>query len=240
LVRAVSADLPILSDAGQAVTAINQALGAQAGKANAETPGAKRAATVRAETVKHWWPAVSLHQRIAKIVLETLPDAILAGDSTEPVYALNQCFEAPRTRSYFNSSTGYGTLGYGLPAGIGAKLAAPQRPVVVLIGDGGLQFTIAELASAVEAQIPLIVLLWNNDGYGEIKTYMVDRQIKPIGVDIFTPDFLAIAKGFGCGATRPGSVDELVSALRQAATGKAPMVIEIRADAPYVAEIAKG
>lgn len=235
LVRAVAADLPILSDSGEAVTAINQALGVAPGnKSNANTPGAKRAATIRTETGKHWWPAVGLHQRIAKIVLDTLPDAILAGDSTEPVYALNQCFEAPRPRSYFNSSTGYGTLGYGLPAGIGAKLAAPQRPVVVLIGDGGLQFTIAELASAVEAEIPLIVLLWNNDGYGEIKTYMVDRQIKPIGVDIFTPDFLTIAKGFGCGATRPGSVDELVTALRQAATGKAPTVIEIRADAAYV------
>ena len=238
LVRAVSADLPILSDAGQAVAAINQALGVQGGRSNADTPGAKRAAIVRAETSKHWWPAVSLHQRIAKIVLDTLPDAIIAGDSTEPVYALNQCYESPSPRSYFNSSTGYGTLGYGLPAGIGAKLAAPGRPVVVPIGDGGLQFTIAELASAVEAEIPLIVLLWNNDGYGEIKTYMVDRQIEPIGVDIFTPDFLTIAKGFGCGATRPGSVDELVAALRQAATGKAPTVIEIRADAPYVAKLA--
>ena len=48
------------------------------------------------------------------------------------------------------------------------------------------------------------MLLWNNDGYGEIKTYMLERQIAPIGVDIFTPDFLAIARGFGCQAVRPG------------------------------------
>lgn len=240
LVRGMAADLPIMADATLALEAINMALGVEktVAKMNADSPGAKRAAAVRAETVTHWWPAVELHRRIADIVLGTLPDAILAGDSTEPVYALNQCFEAPRPRSYFNSSTGYGTLGYGLPAGIGAKLAAPDRPVVVLIGDGGLQFTIAELASAVEAEIPLIVLLWNNDGYGEIKTYMVDRQITPIGVDIYTPDFLTIAKGFGCGATRPGSVNELVQSLRQAATGRAPTVIEIRADAPYVAKLA--
>jgi acetolactate synthase-1/2/3 large subunit len=200
-VRAVAADLPILSDSAVAVTALNAALGVTPGiVAGTESPGAKRAAAVRAATRPHWWPAVSLHQRIAKVILDTLPDAIIAGDSTEPVYALNQCYESPRPRSYFNSSTGYGTLGYGLPAGIGARLAAPDRPVVVLIGDGGLQFTIAELASAVEAQLPLIVLLWNNDGYGEIKTYMVDRQIQPIGVDIYTPDFLTIAIGFGCGA----------------------------------------
>ena len=61
---------------------------------------------------------------------------------------------------------------------IGAKLAAPDRPVVVLVGDGGLQFTIGELAAAVEAKVGLIVLLWNNEGYGEIKTYMVERQIR--------------------------------------------------------------
>ena len=236
LVRGVAADLPILADAGLAVLALNAALGVDAKntQVKSDSAGARRAANVRAATPKHWWPAIALHQRIAKIVLAALPDAIIAGDSTEPVYALNQCYESPTPRAYFNSSTGYGTLGYGLPAGIGAKLAAPGRPVVVLIGDGGLQFTIAELASAVEAEIPLIVLLWNNDGYGEIKTYMVDRQIHPIGVDIYTPDFLTIAKGFGCGAVRPDSVDALTQSLKTAATGKRPTIIEIRADAPYV------
>jgi acetolactate synthase-1/2/3 large subunit len=240
LVRTVAADLPILADANLTVEALNAALGALGDSVAADTPGARRAAAVRQATPRHWWPAISLHQRLAGIVLDALPDAIVAGDSTEPVYALNQCYEAPRPRSYFNSSTGYGTLGYGLPAGIGAKLAAPERPVVVLIGDGGLQFTIAELASAVEARVPLVILLWNNDGYGEIKTYMVDRQITPIGVDIYTPDFLAIAKGFGCGATRPGNVAELREALLQAAKGPGPTVIEIRADAAYVAELAAG
>jgi acetolactate synthase-1/2/3 large subunit len=121
-----------------------------------------------------------------------------------------------------------------LPAGIGAKLAAKQRPVVVLIGDGGLQFTIAELASAVEAEVPLIVLLWNNCGYGEIKSYMVDRRITPIGVDIFTPDFLTIARGFGCAALRPDSDAALIAALREAEGRRVPTVIELRADAAYL------
>ncbi len=103
-----------------------------------------------------------------------------------------------RTRSWFNSSTGYGTLGYALPAAVGAKLAAPDRPVIALIGDGGIQFTLPELASAVEANAPIIVLLWNNLGYGEIKRYMQNRSIQLIGVDIYTPDLHAIASGFGC------------------------------------------
>ena len=125
-------------------------------------------------------------------------------------------------------------MGYGLPAGIGAKLAAPDRPVVVLVGDGGFQFTIGELAAAVEAKVGLIVLLWNNDGYGEIKTYMLDRQIAPIGVDIFTPDFLAIARGFGCQAMRPENFEELGRAFGAAYARSVPTVIEIRADAPFL------
>ena len=121
-----------------------------------------------------------------------------------------------------------------MPAGIGAKLAAPTRPVVVLVGDGGLQFSIAELASAVEADTPLVLLLWNNQGYGEIKTYMLECGIKPIGVDIFTPDFLAIARGFGWLATRPNSFGELTQELHKAATRKGPILIELRADAPFL------
>ncbi len=58
--------------------------------------------------------------------------------------------------------------------------------------------------SAVEAEVPLIVLLWNNDGYGEIKTYMIDRQIKPIGVDIYTPDFLDHREGLRLRCDAPG------------------------------------
>jgi acetolactate synthase I/II/III large subunit len=232
--RGPIADLPIVADAGAGLAALNTALGFAPAASRAATPGAKRAAAIRAATAKHWWPAVTLHQRIAGLVLDALPNAILAGDSAEPVYALNQSYEAPAPRSYFNSSTGYGTLGYGLPAGIGAKLAAPDRPVVVLIGDGGLQFTIAELASAVEAEVPVIVLLWNNEGYGEIKSYMIERQIKPIGVDIFTPDFLTIARGFGCTAVRPESDAEFITALLEAATRRVPTVIELRADAAYL------
>ena len=230
------ADLPIVADAGASLTAINAALGLGTRTESADragTPGARRAEAIRAATAQCWWPAVTRHRRIAELILDVLPGAILVGDSTEPVYALNQCFAAPQPRSYFNSSTGYGTLGYGLPAGIGAKLAAPHRPVVVLIGDGGLQFTIGELASAVEVGLPLIVLLWNNDGYAEIKSYMIERQIMPIGVDIFTPDFLTIARGFGCAALRPEDEAALAGALRQAPNHLGPTVIELRADAPY-------
>ena len=96
-----------------------------------------------------------------------------------------------------------------------------------MIGDGGLQFTLPELASAVEARTPVIILLWNNQGYEEIKNYMVNRAIEPVGVDIYTPDFIAVAKGLGCAAERIDTAEQLRAALRAAVDRQGPTLIEI-------------
>ena len=168
-----------------------------------------------------------LLQRFLDLVAKTLPGVIVVGDSTQPVYGGNLFYDASKPRSYFNSSTGYGTLGFGLPAAFGAKLALPETPVVSLIGDGGLQFTIGELATAVELELAVPILVWNNNGYGEIKRYMVDRDIPTIGVDIYTPDFITIAKGFGCEAHRVTTQEEFVSALQQANSANRPTLIDI-------------
>ena len=79
---------------------------------------------------------------LLKLFRDEVADVIIVGDSTQPVYSGNHGFEALATRRWFNSATGYGTLGYGLPAAIGAMLAT-DKPVISLIGDGGIQFTIA-------------------------------------------------------------------------------------------------
>jgi acetolactate synthase-1/2/3 large subunit len=186
-----------------------------------------RVAQLRADCDPLVLPAYKAHGRFLDAVAEALPGVIVVGDSTQPVYGGNLTYESAAPRAYFNSSTGYGTLGYGLPAAFGAKLAKPERPVVALIGDGGIQFTIGELASAVELGLPVPVLIWNNQGYGEIKQYMVDRDIPQIGVDIYTPDFQAIAKGFGCHALKAESLAHLKDALRKAVTADRPTVIEI-------------
>jgi 5-guanidino-2-oxopentanoate decarboxylase len=99
----------------------------------------------------------------------------------------------PGARSWLHP-TGYGTLGYGLPAGIGAKFGAPQRPGLVLVGDGGFLYTAQELATAVEElDSPLVVLLWNNDALGQIRDDMLGLDIEPIGVLPRNPDFAALA-----------------------------------------------
>jgi acetolactate synthase-1/2/3 large subunit len=118
------------------------------------------------------------------------------------VYAGNMGFAAARSRSWFNSSVGFGSLGYGLPAAVGAALADPLRTVVCLVGDGGLQFTMAELGTAMEVGARLVLLVFNNRGYGEIKAAMQAIDVAPAGVDLHTPDFVALARAYGWQAQR--------------------------------------
>jgi acetolactate synthase-1/2/3 large subunit len=232
--RNFPADVAILSDAAMAMRELLAGLG----KRNAYSPqsaGTRRAADVRARLEAQWPSAWHGQRRVLETLQDTLPEAIIVGDSTQPVYSGNHLFEASRPHSWFNSSTGYGTLGYALPAAIGARLAAPERPVVALIGDGGIQFTLPELASAVEANAPIVILLWNNKGYGEIKRYMQNRSIPIIGVDIYTPDFLAIARGFGCQAEQAVSFVQLRELLRKAAHADRPTLIEVLENADFLA-----
>ena len=190
--------------------------------------GTARVARLWAELEPAWDAATRTQTRFLHAVLEELPGAVFVGDSTQPVYSGNLTLNLNHPRRWFNASTGYGTLGYALPAAIGAWLGRGDgQPVVCLIGDGGLQFTLPELASAVEARTQVIVLLWNNQGYEEIKKYMVNRDIEPVGVDIYTPDFIGVAKALGCAAQSAHGIEALRTALRAAADRQGPTLLEI-------------
>lgn len=191
-----------------------------------------RSGAARAEEVREAvWTGASEGLKIfaspLEVAQEVLPDLIAVGDSTQPVYASNLLHCANRPRSWFNSCTGFGALGYGLPAAIGAKVACPDRPVVCLVGDGGLQFSLPELSSAVEAKAPVIVLLWNNDAYQEIKWHMEDNGIEAVGVRLSTPNFVAVAEAYGCAAERATSLEELRQSVGRAAARHVPTVIQL-------------
>ena len=224
LTRNVRADLAICSDAQQALLMINRALSKPE---LAGGQGAERALKIRGQLQLTRNPG---YQNFFDTIRSALPDVIIAGDSTQPVYYAWLHYETEKPRSYFHSASGFGTLGYAIPAAIGARLAAPDRPVIGLIGDGAAQFTIGELASAVEARLPVIFLVWNNTGYGEIKRFMADANIPQIGVDIYTPDFIGLGKAFGCHAVRAGDLEELKSQLIEAAQQDKPTLIEVMQD----------
>ena len=226
LTTSVPAALGIVSDAKLACTPLLDALRDE--KPASVNDGAMRASLLRDRIDANLWPACKTHRALMAAIAEVFPDAIIAGDQTEPVYAANQFHQAASPRSYFNSSTGYGALGYGLPAALGAKLGAPDRPSVCLIGDGGLQFSQSELTSAVEAKIAVAIIVWNNASYGEIKAMMAERGIPQIGVDILAPDFVALGQAMGCHAEAPMDVAAFKAALAAFAGRCVPTLIEIR------------
>ena len=101
--------------------------------------------------------------------------------------------------------------------------------VICLAGDGGLQFTLAELGSAMELGIPLIVLLLNNHSYGEIKSSMQAASVEPVGVDLFTPDFVSIAQAYGWHAEVASDEAAVVQAVLAASRRHGPTLIELPA-----------
>jgi acetolactate synthase-1/2/3 large subunit len=160
-------------------------------------------------------------------IREVLPEVVIAGDSAQPTYYALLHYECDAPRHYFHSVSGYGTLGYAIPAAIGAKIAKPDLPVIGLIGDGAAQFTIGELASAVDEGINVTFLIWNNHGYSEIRQFMDEAGTERVGVDISAPDFVGVAESFGCAGCRITTIDQLKAALGEANARPGPSVIEI-------------
>ena len=164
---------------------------------------------------------------VIDVIYHALPDCTIVGDSTQAVYAGNLYCDAPRAKSWFNSATGFGALGYAPPASVGAAVADPGKPVVCLVGDGGIQFSLAELGSAADAGADVIFLVWNNDGYQEIESYMVEAGITPEGVRPSAPDFLLAAGAYGVPAVRLSKAGDLAAALVEARKRGGPSLIEI-------------
>jgi acetolactate synthase I/II/III large subunit len=221
-------DVGIVSDARLACSALLERLPLARGRlldmswTHSAVAGLSSAAAVgRGE------PLDPLYHRFLHVIRDASPGLILVGDSTKPAYRGLFTYRAPQPRSYFAAGTGYGTLGYALPAAIGAKVAMPDRPVIALAGDGGAQFTFAELLSARQSEAGVVLVIWNNGGYGDIRDYMVSQEIAPIAVDPIPPDFVKSAEAMGVAAKRVETLDQLSAALRgHDRSAKTPLLLE--------------
>ncbi|AMG82862.1 acetolactate synthase [Microbacterium sp. PAMC 28756] len=154
---------------------------------------------------------------LAEIIADALPaDAIVAGDSSQIVYmALGSVLRQEQPHSLLYTPT-YATLGYGLPAAIGAAVAQTERPVVTVIGDGALMFCVNELVTAVEQRLDVTVVCVDNGGYAEIRQNELDRGMTPIGVDLVQPDWAALATAFGATGRRAASRADIAPSIRAA------------------------
>jgi acetolactate synthase I/II/III large subunit len=126
-------------------------------------------------------------------------------------------------------STGYlGTLGYGFPTALGAKVARPDAPVVSVTGDGGFMFAVGELATAVQHRIPLAVVLFNNGQYGNVQQMQRSQYGgRVIATDLVNPDFVALARAFGARGYRVTEPRELHAQLLAAFAADGPTLIEV-------------
>ncbi|WP_306316658.1 MULTISPECIES: thiamine pyrophosphate-dependent enzyme [unclassified Streptomyces] len=169
----------------------------------------------------HWLP----YLEAIRGVLD--PDAVVTSDSAQCCYygALPHLTQGPHAR--YLHPTGFGTLGYALPAAIGAAAAHPDRQVVALSGDGGLQFSIQELATAAELRRPLAVVVFDNSGYGEIRDEMKARGDAPLAVDHARVDLPALARAYGGHGATAHTPEELGKLLTTALTTPAPTLIVV-------------
>jgi 5-guanidino-2-oxopentanoate decarboxylase len=155
------------------------------------------------------------------------------GDMSQIVYTGSYAMPMQTERCWYYSGT-YCALGVALPMAVGAKIGAPHRPVIAVAGDGGIMFTINELATAVEERIALPVIVWNNDALMAIVEQMDQRQIPRIGVEPKSPDFVKIAEGLGGHGVLAAGADHLAQSVRDALLADRPTLIEIRQDSPWL------
>ena len=148
-------------------------------------------------------PCAPCSIKVLDVIREALPrETVIASDMTQIAYAANEDFPVLRPRTWIHP-VGFGTLGFGLPAGIGAKFGVRRDPGGGADGDYGIQYTINELGTAVEHKLPIIILLWNNERLGAIHDSMANAGIQPNAVTLRNPDFQMLAKAYGCNAEKP-------------------------------------
>ena len=223
-------EVSVVADARLALGALLDELGAGAGYEPDEpgAPGVGRAARFRdAFAAQAREESAAWSDVLGAIAGALGRDGVVAADNAMVSYfgALGTV-PAYRPRSFL-FPTGYGTLGYAVPAAAGAKVGRPDARVLALSGDGGLMFTVGELAAAAQARLAIPVVVVDNRGYGEIRREMDERGDPPLGGDFDSPDFPALARALGCHGVRAISRAELDEALERAFAADRPTVIHV-------------
>jgi 5-guanidino-2-oxopentanoate decarboxylase len=225
-----SADVCLWSDAQSALHSINQGLANRSEDAPTRTgwrTALGGAAKFRA-ILDGGMDAKALSQLSAlRAIKAALPwDGVVFSDMTQIAYFGNYAYPVENPGQWFHPS-GYGTLGFALPAALGAKISSPARAVIALAGDFGLQFTLSEIMTAVEVEVSLPIVVWNNSALGQIRDDMVAAKIPQLGVIARNPDFVALAHACGAEGYRVRHAAGLTDAIRTALNHAGPTLIEI-------------
>ena len=168
-------------------------------------------------------------QMIQDMYTATGGDAIITSDVGQHQMWAAQYYDFPEPRRWINSG-GLGTMGFGLPAAIGAKVAVPDREVVCLAGDGSLIMTCQELATAVRHEIPVKVFLMNNGYFGMVRQWQElfwDKRYSAVEMGP-SPDWVKLADAFGATGMRVEDKAEVEGAMREALATEGPVLLDVR------------
>jgi len=165
-------------------------------------------------------------QEIFSAIRSQLPDnAAVFNDMTTLCYEVPMKFPVERPKTVFFPSY-LGTLGFSVPAAMGAKVAAPERPILALCGDGGFLFTVQELATAVAERIGIVIIIFNDNGYMELEPFFERDHGRSFDCSLTNPDFVSLAQAFGITGTRVVNPDELASVLKKSLRSDEVSLIE--------------
>lgn len=181
-----------------------------------------------AETRARWRAEVDAARPGIVPVCEALRSALpertmIYSDMTQFAYAAKEVWDMPAP-GHWHHPTGFGTLGYALPAAIGGAVGH-GGPVLAIAGDYGFQYTMQELGTAAELGLPLPVLIWDNAALGEIRDNMIAAQIAPNAVHALNPEWEPLARAYGCRFAAPGNLDGLCAAVADALGAARPTLI---------------
>jgi len=222
--RMAQSDVSVTGDAAEALRLLMPLLGSRM------NPKASRKEEMKAfkqdwnERIAYLEPQISY----LNLIREELPeDGIFVDELTQVGFASRIAWHTDRPRTYL--STGHmGTLGWGFQTALGAKAARPDATVISVAGDGGFMFGVQELATAVQHRLGVIVLLFNNNLYGNVRSMqekLYDQRV--IATDLHNPDFVKMAHAFGANGVRVNSMPDLRKAIRDARGEALPTIIEI-------------
>ena len=233
LARAHPTDWCLQYDAFDAIARLQMALEKHAGNVK-KPPKSGWSADIVAGYRDRWRAEVDAERPgiapVCDALREAVPsDTMIYSDMTQLAYVAKEVWDMDRS-GHWHHPSGFGTLGYSLPASIGGAVARKDLPTMCIIGDYGFQYTMAELAVAVELKLPIPIILWDNDGLKEIEDSMVRAQIAPNAVHARNPDFVQLAAAFGAHSARPKTLDQLKDAVRAAFDADGPTLIHVKAD----------
>lgn len=219
------ADLAIVADARVAL----QALLAEVQKQPAGKPRWTITEIERCHQALDQWLAdtIPLQYHMISQIRQALPEeAILFSGITNVGYWSHFVYKVRQPRTYFSSSY-FATLGFAFPTALGAKVAAPDRPVVSISGDGGFMYALPELATAVQHGINVIALVFVDNAFGASNNDQQTRfQKRVIGTELYNPSFAQVAEVFGAKGMRV-ETEQIGVALKEALEANRPVVIEV-------------